>query len=103
MTLQLLALVEDRTPLPGPQTVGSENYSRIFNAFVKRGWAGFEEEFDRIVPRDRADYNDVKRDLLREPLFNRRGHRNTVEALLGTETVGEIFGETDRQRRRKPQ
>jgi hypothetical protein len=25
-----------------------------------------------------------------------------VEALLGTETVGEIFGETDRQQRRKP-
>ena len=103
LTLQLLALVEDLPSLPGPQTVGSENYSRIYNAFVKRGWAGFEKEFDRIVPRDRADYKDVKRDLLREALFNRRGHRNVVEVLLGTKTVDEIFGEMDRRRRRKPQ
>ena len=56
LTLQLLTLVEDLSSLPGPQTVGAEHYSRIYDAFVKHGWAGFEKEFDRIVPRDRADY-----------------------------------------------
>ena len=54
LTIRLMALVEDLPSIPGPKTVGSANYSRLFDAFMKRGWTGFEEEFDRIVPRDRA-------------------------------------------------
>ena len=70
LTVCLLALVEDLPPIPGPKTVGPENYSQVFDAFMKRGWAGFEEAFDEIVPRDRADYAAVKRDLLCEPIFS---------------------------------
>ncbi len=102
LTIRLLALVEGLPPIPGPQTVGPENYSRIFDAFMKRGWLGFEEEFDRIVPRSRADYADVKRDLLREPVFSLRAHRNLADAVLGTKTVEEIFDEMERQREQKP-
>jgi hypothetical protein len=69
LTVSLLALVEDLPAIPGPQTVGSENYSRILDAFEKSGWEGFEQEFDRIVPRDRPDYADIKRDLLCETMF----------------------------------
>ncbi|MBK5294109.1 MAG: hypothetical protein JJE04_20830 [Acidobacteriia bacterium] len=70
---------------------------------MKRSWAGFEEEFDRIVPRDRPGYPDVKRDLLREPIFDMKAHRNLAEAVLGRKTVDEIFDEMARQReQRKP-
>ena len=55
LTVRLLALVEDMPSIPGPKTVGAENYSRILDAFMKSGWAGFEEEFNRIVPCDRPD------------------------------------------------
>lgn len=103
LTIRLLALVEDLPSIPGPKTVGSENYSRIFDAFMKRGWAGFEDEFDRIVPRERPDYADVKRDLLREPIFDMRAHRNLADAVLGRKTVDEIFDEMDRERGQKPQ
>ena len=104
LTIGLLALVEDLPSIPGPKTVGAENYSRIFGAFKKRGWTGFEEEFDRIVPRDRADYADVKRDLLCEPLFNIKAHRNMADAVFGRKTVDEIFDEMTQQReQQKPQ
>jgi tetratricopeptide (TPR) repeat protein len=103
LTIRLLALVEDLPSIPGPKTVGSENYSRIFDAFMKRGWAGFEEEFDRIVPRDRADYADVKRDMLCEPIFSMKAHRNMADAVLGRKTVDEIFDEMARQQEQKPQ
>jgi hypothetical protein len=43
---------------------------------MKRGWAGFEEAFDRIVPPDGEDYAAIKRDLLREPVFNMQAHRH---------------------------
>lgn len=81
LTIGLLALVEDLPSIPGPKPVGPENDSRIFGAFKKRGWTGFKEEFDRIVPRDRADYADVKRDLLCEPLFNIKAYRNMADAV----------------------
>ena len=103
LTIRLLALVEDLPSMAGPKTVGSENYSRIFDSFLRRGWEGFEEEFDRIVPRDRPDYADVKRDLLREPLFSMKAHRNMVESLLGRKTIDEIFDEMARESERKPQ
>ena len=54
---------------------------------MKRGWAGFEEAFDEIVPRDRADYAAVKRDLLCEPIFMLKVHRNMADAVLGRKTV----------------
>ena len=50
---------------------------------MKRGWAGFEKAFDEIVPRDRADYAAVKRDLLCEPIFMMKVHRNVADAVLG--------------------
>lgn len=81
--------------------MGSENYSRISTAFRKRGWAGFEAEFDRIVPRDRPDYADVKRDLLCEPLFTLRAHRNMAELVSGKKTSEELFG--TKPRAKKPQ
>ena len=70
---------------------------------MNRGWAGFEEAFDGIVPRDRADYADVKRDLLCEPIFILKVHRNMADAVLGRKTVDEIFDEMARQREQKPQ
>jgi hypothetical protein len=76
LTIQLRVQAENLDPIPGPKTVGSENYTQILGAFTKRGWAGFEEEFDRIVPRSRADYVKVKRDLLREPVFSLKAQRN---------------------------
>lgn len=102
LTIRLLALVEDLPSIPGPKTVGSENYSRIFDAFMKRGWQGFEEEFARIVPRSRAGYADVKRDLLCDPVFSMKAHRNLADAVLGTKTVDEIFDEMEPQREKKP-
>ena len=98
LTIGLLTLVEDLPSIPGPKTVGPENYSRILRAFMKRGWAGFEEEFDSIVPRERPDYAEVKRDLLCEPLFSLKVHRNMVDAVLGSRTVDEIFDEMTQQR-----
>jgi tetratricopeptide (TPR) repeat protein len=38
LTVQLLALVEELPSIPGPKTVGSENYLRIVDAFMTRGW-----------------------------------------------------------------
>jgi len=103
LTIRLLTLVEDMPSIPGPQTIGPENYSRISSAFFKGGWEAFEEEFDRIVPRDRPDYADVKRDLLREPIFNRKVHRRMTETFAGKMTVEEMFEEIQRDKERKPQ
>jgi Flp pilus assembly protein TadD len=55
LTRQLIALVDGLEPISGPKTIGAENYGRIANAFYERGWVGFEEEFDRTIPRDRKD------------------------------------------------
>jgi tetratricopeptide (TPR) repeat protein len=98
ITLWLLKMVEDLPSIPGPQTVGPENYSRLFDAFTKWGWAAFEEEFDRVVPRSRPDYADVKRDLLREPVFSIKAHRNLADVFLGNKTVEEMIEETYGQR-----
>jgi Flp pilus assembly protein TadD len=109
LTIQLIALVEDLPSIPGPKTVGAENYHKILDAFMDRGWAGFEEAFDHIVPRNRPDYEQVKRDLLREPIFNVKAHRNTARALAaGTgaseetleDVINDIFGEREKP---KPQ
>jgi hypothetical protein len=104
LTVQLLKLVEDLPSRPGPQTVGPENYSRIARAFMSNGWAGFEEEFDRIVSRNRPDYADVKRDMLREPLFDIEGHRNMAELVLGRTTLDQLLDRMKSEpEERKPQ
>jgi hypothetical protein len=102
LTVRLLVLVEDLPSIRGPKTVGSENYSRILDAFMKRGWVGFEEEFDLVVARTRPDYADVKRDMC-EPIFSMKAHRNLADAVLGNKTVDQIFDEMEQDREKKPQ
>jgi tetratricopeptide (TPR) repeat protein len=97
LTIQLLALVEDLESIPGPKTLGPENYSKVADAFIDRGWTGFEEAFDAIVPRSRSDYADVKRDLLRESIFNRRTHSNMARIMLGKATLEEVLDEVRRK------
>jgi tetratricopeptide (TPR) repeat protein len=89
LTVQLMALVEGLPDIPGPKTVGPDNYSKIFDAFMQRGWPGFEEEFDQIVSRDRPDYEHVKRDLLREPIFSAKVHRNMTRAFMASAGLSE--------------
>ena len=93
LTIQLVALVDGLESIPGPKTVGPENYSAISQAFFDRGWAGFEEAFDAVVPRTRQHYADVKRDLLREPIFNPKIHSRMVRLILGETTIEEIMEE----------
>ena len=81
--------------IPGPQTVGSENYSRISKAFYERGWAGFEEEFNRTIAPDRSDYIEIKRDLLREPIFLKKVHERMARVVLGKSTVEEVLDEAN--------
>ncbi len=105
LTVQLIALVEDLTSIPGPKTVGGENYSKILDAFMDRGWAGFEEEFDRIVRRDRPDYEQVKRDLLCEPIFSIKAHRNMARAFMAAsgaseETLEDVLNDVFRERKK---
>jgi tetratricopeptide (TPR) repeat protein len=102
LTVRLLALVEGLPSIPGPKTVGSENYTLIVNAFMKRGWEGFEEEFDRIVKSNRPDYADVKRDLLCEPLFSIKAHRNLAKLVLGKKTIYEIWEDDREDEEREP-
>jgi hypothetical protein len=109
LTVQLMALVEGLPSIPGPKTVGPDNYSKIFDAFMQRGWPGFEEEFDRIVPRDRPDYKQVKRDILCEPIFSAEAHRNTSRAFMASagasdETLEDVMNDIFKNRdERKPQ
>jgi hypothetical protein len=42
-------------------------------------------------------YAAVKRDLLREPIFMMKVHRNMADAVLGRKTVDEVFDEMTRQ------
>jgi tetratricopeptide (TPR) repeat protein len=93
ITVQLVALVSGMEPIPGPQTIGSANYSKVLAAFIERGWAGFEEAFDEVVPRARPDYGEVKRDLLREPAFNPKVHERMSRVFLGQSTVDEMLEE----------
>ena len=96
LTLQIMPLVQGMESVPGPKTVGAENYSAISNAFLASGWAGFEEAFDAVIPRSRVDYADIKRDLLREPIFNPRVHSRMARVVLGEATVDEILEEASR-------
>lgn len=102
LTARLLTLVEDMPPIPGPKTLGSENYSRIAEAFMERGWEGFEEAFDLLVPRDRPDYADIKRDLLREPIFRRQVHRRMTQMLIGDVSIEETPEDIWRDNEQKP-
>jgi tetratricopeptide (TPR) repeat protein len=98
LTLQLMPLVQNMDSIPGPKTVGPENYSAISKAFLASGWVGFEEAFDAVIPRNRADYADIKRDLLREPIFNPKVHERMSKILLGQATVEETMEEIKRDR-----
>ncbi|MGH9665897.1 MAG: hypothetical protein ACRD9L_15840 [Bryobacteraceae bacterium] len=46
----------------------------------------------------------VKRDLLCEPIFSFKTHRNLADAVLGIKSIDEIFDEIERQReQQRPQ
>lgn len=96
VTRELVTLVDGMQTIPGPQTVGSVNYSRISKAFYERGWEGFEEEFNRTIAPDRPDYIDIKRDLLREPIFLKKVHERMSRVFLGEATVEEMLDEAIR-------
>jgi tetratricopeptide (TPR) repeat protein len=98
LTVQLRTLVQDLPPLPGTQVVGPENYLKILKAFLDRGWAGFEESFNQVVPPTRPDYVQLKRDLLREPIFNPRMHVRMARLHEGKATVEEIMDEIETRR-----
>jgi len=98
LTKQLLALVDGLPEVPGPKTIGPEKYSKVSEAFLSRGWAGFEEAFDAVVPRDRSDYATIKRELLRESIFNPKVHLRIARMFLGESTVDEIMVEIARDR-----
>ena len=97
LTKQLIALVEGLEPVPGPQTIGPENYAKVSHAFFARGWEGFEEAFDTIVPRTRPRYTEVKRDLLREPIFSPKVHLRMARLVTGEATSSEIMEEVARE------
>lgn len=99
LTIQLLALVDGLDEVPGPKTIGPENYSKVSQAFLNRGWAGFEEAFDEIVPRTQADYASVKRELLRESIFNPMVHQRMSRIFLGESTVAEVMEEVERDKK----
>ena len=96
LTKQLISLVEGLDSVPGPQTLGPENYAKVSRAFFARGWEGFEEAFDAIMPRTRPDYAEVKRELLREPIFNPKVHLRMARLIAGKATVSEIMEEVAR-------
>lgn len=98
LTRELLALVEGLEPVPGPKTIGTENYTKVAEAFLNRGWAGFEEAFDKVIPRTRPDYTSLKRELLRESIFNPRMHLRMSRVLLGEITIKEALEEAARDR-----
>jgi len=103
LTRELVALVEDLEPIPGPKTIGPDNYTQILSAFMERGWAGFEEAFDLIVARTRPDYKEIKRDLLCESVFNRKAHRRLTEAYAGRKSVEQVIEEARSNRKPRPQ
>ncbi len=96
LTLRLMQFVQGMESIPGPKTVGAENYAAISRAFLASGWAGFEEAFDAAIPRSRADYADIKRDLLRESIFNSKVHERLSKLFLGEATVEETMEEVKR-------
>jgi hypothetical protein len=63
---------------------------------MSRGWVGFEEAFDSIVLCTRGDYADLKRALLREPIFNQKTHLNLLRMMLGQVTLEEVWEEISR-------
>ncbi len=93
LTVELLATVAGLESVPGPKTLGPENYSVVSEAFLEHGWAGFEEAFDSIVPRARPDYAAVKRELLRETIFSPVVHLRMSRIYLGETTIEETLKE----------
>lgn len=85
-----IALAEDMPSRAGPEVVGT-HYGAIAAAFMKRGWEGFEEEFDRYLPRDDPRYWQVKQDLLCEPIFNAKVHCEMSAVITGEVPVDEMI------------
>lgn len=85
-----IALAEDMPSRAGPEVVG-RHYFAIVTAFMDRGWEGFEEEFDRYLPRDDPRYWQVKQDLLCEPVFNAKVHREMTSIITGEVPVEEMM------------
>ena len=98
LTVQLVALVDGLDSIPGPKTVGPENYSIIFKAFLESGWEGFEKAFDAVISRDRVDYVEIKRNLLREPIFMTTVHKRMARMYLGKATIEEVFNEIEQSK-----
>ena len=98
LTVQLVALVDGLDSIPGPKTVGPENYSTISKAFFESGWEGFEKAFDSIISRDRADYVEIKRNILREPIFMTAVHKRMARLYLGKATIDEVFCEIEQSK-----
>lgn len=96
LTVQLLAVVEGLPSVPGPKTVGSENYTHISHAYFEEGWPGFERAFDEVIPRARPDYADIKRELLRESIFNPQVHSRMARSVLGITSIDEILDEINK-------
>jgi tetratricopeptide (TPR) repeat protein len=95
VTRELIALVDGMETIAGPKTVGPESYAQISKAFFERGWNGFEEEFNRLFPLDRPDYVDIKRNLLREPIFLKKVHERMARVFLGESTIEEVLDEAN--------
>jgi tetratricopeptide (TPR) repeat protein len=95
LTIRLAKLVEDLEGIPGPKTVGPENYDRISRAFIEFGWAGFECEFDRTFPRTDPEYAAKKRDLLRAPLFKIKVHDRMMRLVAGEISSDEALKEAN--------
>jgi hypothetical protein len=96
LTRGLVAAVDGLEPIPGPKTMGAEAYERISSAFLNRGWVGFEEAFNQIVPCGQDDYAKVKLRLLREPIFMRTVHERMARIYLGKATINEVLEEIER-------
>jgi len=51
----------------------------------------FWSEFNRLYPSDRADYVEIKRNLLREAIFLRKVHERMARLILRQSSVEEIL------------
>ena len=101
LTQRLIELVKDLPSIPGPQTVGTENFSRIQQAFSARAWEGFEEEFAKLYPPDHPQHGEIKTRLLQETIFRPQVHENIVQCLRayragGKEALLEVYREISR-------
>ena len=89
LTVRLIEEGKDLPSVPGPQTVGTQNFGRISDAFCRRGWEGFEEEFANLYPTDGPDREEIKALLLREPIFRPRIQQSVINMFEAFQQSGE--------------